>query len=182
MKQFRRRQVLRPESTLIYGEPVPRGDFWEGACLDDLLVTYKKTLEYDIPLDGSFVPPCTEASDPDHLRTLEAELAYQDAGLERAIKRSFRGETEFKAWGAEIDGVLGTAAAPIEVRQQVWLLIARVVQLGFASKKVLQQIVGYTSVAFQFRRELYALQHHLQKFIAEAPEEGWFHLPGGVRD
>lgn len=50
-------------------------------------------------------------------RISAAEIAYEKAGLSRAEHKAFRGEVDFKAWGAEVRGVLGTVGAPLLVRQ-----------------------------------------------------------------
>ena len=139
---LQRKGLLEPESALVYGEPVPRERVWEGAYLDDLLVTYRQELPFRIPLDGSFSAPAPQAEDPDMVKTALAEAAYKEAGFERALHKSFRGLTCFKAWGAEVDGVLGRVGAPLEVRRQIWVVIQKVVALGAASRRVLQKVVG----------------------------------------
>ena len=65
--------LLQLESKLVYGEPPPEASVWEGVYLDDLLVTNKVAMEFDIPLDGSFVPPSMKSSDADakHMRLAE---------------------------------------------------------------------------------------------------------------
>lgn len=130
---LRKEGLLVPETTLVYGHPVPDGPLWEGIYLDDLLVTYKQTVPYPVPLDGSFEPPAPQVDDPDMRRVAAAEKAYQDAGLQRALRKSFRAETSFKAWGAEVDGVVGAVGAPLQVRQQLWQLLRRVAQSGFCT-------------------------------------------------
>ena len=179
---LRSKDVLSSESTLVYGQPTPCGDLWEGAYLDDLLIAFKKRLDTKIPLDGTFVPPPAEATDPDMEKISRAEAAYEDAGLERATHKSFRAQTSFKAWGCEIDGILGTAGAPLVVRRQVWVLLRKLVKLGYGTKRLLQRIVGYTSYIFQYRRELYSLQHHLHKYISRMPDKTWVRLPMFILD
>ena len=110
--------VLDPKSTLVYGEPVHVGRLWEGIYLDDLLIAYRHELEYKVALDGSFIPPTPSDQDPDVLEVKAAEAAYEEAGFDRALRKAFRCEVEFKAWGAEINGVLGKVGAPLETRRQ----------------------------------------------------------------
>lgn len=118
------------------------GDVWEGAYLDDLLIACKVDMDEAIPLDGSFVPPVPSGEDIDLQKAAAAEKAYADAGLERAVHKSFRAQTLFKAWGAEIDGVQGVVGAPLLFRQQTWSLIQQVVLLGWCNKKILQKNLG----------------------------------------
>ena len=136
--------LLRPENKLTYGKFVPDDDLWEGVYLDDLLVTLRVTLDSKIPLDGSFQPPLPEETDRDIVHTKVAEEAYEKACLQRATHKAFRGTSKFKAWGAEIDGILGTVGAPLEMHRQVWSLISKTVYAGTATKEILQKLLGFT--------------------------------------
>ena len=156
--------VLMDEHRLEYGRPLPESDLIEGAYLDDLLIVYRKIMGYDIDPD-SFQPPAASGDDGDARHALLAERAYEKAGLKRATHKSFRFEEKFKAWGAEIDGIRGRAGAPLHVRQQLWLLLMKTIKLGYSSKEFLQRILGYICFVFQYRREFYALQHHIYKFL-----------------
>lgn len=173
--------LLSENSKMVYGDPAPRGDVWEGAYLDDLLIACKIDMDEAIPLDGSFVPPTPSGEDIDLQKAAAAEKAYAEAGLERAVHKSFRAQTLFKAWGAEIDGIQGVAGAPLLFRQQTWSLIQQVVLLGWCNKKILQKILGYVCFIFQFRREMYCLQHHIYKYI-DGMGERWRRLPGFICD
>ena len=174
--------LLGPETHLVYGKPVPTGSLWEGVYLDDLLVTSVRNLDHPVPLDGSFVPPPAQDSDEDILATRRAELAYAEANLDRALHKSFRACTAFKAWGAEIDGVRGKAGAPLLARQQVYMLIAAVVRAGFATRSILEKINGFVAFFCQFRRELFSLQHHMYNFVSGLPGDAWVRLPGFILD
>ena len=174
--------LLAEDDTLVYGSPVPEGDLWEGIYLDDLLIALRMTMPHTIPLNGSFQPPVPQVDDVDVQHVKAAEAAYQAAGLQRAEHKSFRFEPRFRAWGAEVDGVLGTVGSPLAVRQQVWWLLKRVVEQGSCTKVGLQQILGYVCFMFSFRREFYSLQHHIYKFLRTCPEKGICRLPGFVLD
>ncbi|CAE7196758.1 unnamed protein product [Symbiodinium sp. CCMP2592] len=179
---LRRHGVLDPRYTLVYGDHIPQESLLEGVYLDDLLIAKKCELPDVIPLDGSFVPPPAQVNDSDVLELKAAENAYEEAGLERAEHKAFRQLVHFKAWGAEVDGVQGRAGAPLDARRQVWGLIAKLVTGGFASRVVLQRVVGYLAFIFQFRRELYGLLHHMYKYLAKMPEGRWVPLPGHILD
>ncbi|CAE7035325.1 unnamed protein product [Symbiodinium sp. CCMP2592] len=174
--------LLRPENKLTYGKFVPEADLWEGVYLDDLLVTLRVTLDSVIPLDGSFQPPPLQADDPDMVHTAVAEDAYEKAGLQRATHKAFRGVTRFKAWGAEVDGIRGTVGAPLEMRQQVWSLIAKTVHAGTASKEILQKLLGFIAFIFQYRREMFSLIHHLYIFVEKLVPGKKVWLPAFVLD
>ena len=174
--------LLTSSTKLVFGKPLPRGPILEGVYLDDLLVVQKCSMTEPIPQDGTFVPPPPTASDQDQRRVQQAEQAYAEVGLPRAVHKAFRGQTDFKAWGAEIQGVKGTAGAPKHFRQQVWVLLCRVVKLEHCTKNILQKILGYVCFIFQYRRELYSLQHHIYKFLQKMPSKGWRFLPGFIVD
>ena len=178
---LKRKGLLEPQNALIYGEPVPADRVWEGAYLDDLLVTYRYQLERMVELDGSFVPPIPSPQDPDVLKVKAAEAAYLEAGLPRAEHKAFRCETHFKAWGAEIDGVKGVASAPMTMRRQVWNLIRKILELGQCTKEIMQKVLGFVCFIFQYRRELYSLQHHVYKYV-EGMKPGWQRFPNHIAD
>ena len=121
--------LLGEDRKLVFGEPVPAKNVWEGAYLDDLLVVHKVQLPYEIPLNGSFSPPLPEVTDVDMQLIRAAEAAYSEAGLQRALHKSFRAQTQFKAWGAEIDCIIGRVGAPLETRRQVRGLIRSLYQV-----------------------------------------------------
>ena len=174
--------VLQEAEKLVYGRHVPVGDRWEGVYLDDLLITQKVTMPYDIPLDGTFVPPAAQADDDDMVQVARAEQAYVKAKLQRAVHKAFRAETSFRAWGAEVDGIKGCVGAPKEMRKQLWVLIEMIVAGGYVCQDVLRKIVGYLAFCFQYRRELYALLHHMYKYIDRMPQSRWVRIPGHIAD
>ena len=114
--------------------------------------------------------------------TAAAERAYLKANLRRAEHKAFRCATQFKAWGAEIDGVRGHAGAPLEVRRQVWHILRKIVELGFCTKEILQRILGFVCFIFQYRREFYSLQHHIYRYIEGMKCERWVRLPNHIVD
>ena len=174
--------LLGSSTKLVYGDHAPTSNIWEGVYLDDLLVVQRCSMERDVALDGTFLPPTPDPNDEDQLRMSRAEIAYEQAGLKRATHKDFRGETFFRAWGAEVSGVEGHVGAPLKFRQETWSLICRVVKFGFCSKKILQKILGYICFIFQYRRELYSLQHHIYKFVQGLPTSGWRPIPGFILD
>ena len=174
--------LLAPEVTLKYGDPVPKSDLWEGVYLDDLLITLRMKIQGAVPLDGTFVPPPPQEGDPDVQQVRNAEEAYDKAGLQRAIHKSFRMLCQFRAWGAEVDGVTGKVGAPLQVRREVWKLIALVVRLGWATKNVPEKINGFICFICQYRREMFSLQHHIYRYVADLPQDRWCRLPGHIRD
>ena len=174
--------LLEPQETLVYGKAAPSRDLWQGVYIDDLLISYRKTLKYPIPLDGSFIPPLAEADDPDMKLVKAAEDIYDKANLKRALHKAFRAECSFKAWGAEVCGIRGRVGAPKKIRQQVWYLISLIVESGWACKGVLEKVNGFLAFAFLFRRELFCLQHRIYTYVSKMPDAKWVRLPSYVVD
>lgn len=174
--------LLSPSTKMIYGQAVPQGDLLEGAYLDDLLVLFRKRMDFVIPQDGSFIPPPIQEDDLDAVQTRAAEQGYLEAGLRRAEHKSFRGEVNFKAWGASVDGISGKVGCPLNVRRQVWKLLWQVTCEGKCTKNILQKLLGYVCFIFQFRREFYALQHHIYKYVDSMPGGKCVRLPAFVID
>ena len=54
------------------------------------------------------------------------------------MQKELRFATHFKAWSAEVDGVQGKVAAPLLVRQQVWMLIYKLVSWGWLQGRASQ--------------------------------------------
>ncbi|CAE7682844.1 unnamed protein product [Symbiodinium sp. CCMP2592] len=177
-----RHGLLKAEHKLVYGQPVPTSDLWEGIYLDDLLITLKVAMPYEIPLDGSFVPPEPQDGDRDMVQAKKAEVAYENARLPRALQKSFRAKALFKAWGAEVDGIKGRVGAPLEVRRQLWKLIAQLLASGRASKEALEKLGGFVAFVFQFRRELFSLLHHFYVYVAKLEPQKVVRLPGYIAD
>ena len=177
-----REGVFEAQCVLAYNKAVPDDALWQGAYLDDLLIALRIDVGAPIPLDGSFTPLPPSPNDRDVQKVAAAEVAYEKANLERALPKAFRYETEFKAWGAAVDGVRGIVGAPLGVRRQVWSLLYAIVTVGWASQEVLRKVIGYLAYIFQYRRELYCLQHRAYVFIANMPQGRWMFLPAWLLD
>ena len=164
--------LLDPKRKLVYGKAAPRDVFWEGCYLDDLLVC----LRY---FRGRRGKPAV----PTDLHQCEAaEAAYERAGLLRSLKKSFRSQHSFKAWGAAIEGHRGTAAAPLDTRKQLWRLSLEVVRLGYSTKRMLERLLGYYAFCFVYRRELFSIFHHTYKWLETRVDHKWLRLPSTVLD
>jgi hypothetical protein len=164
--------LLGDNRKLEYGKAAPRDSIWEGCYLDDLLIT----LRYLRGRRGG--PP----SSPDLEQARAAEAAYAEAGLPRALHKSFRGLTSFKAWGAEIEGNRGTAGPPLATRRELWQITFEMVQLGYSTKRMLEKLLGFYASCFTYRREFFSVLHHIYKWLASCREHVWYRLPSTVLD
>lgn len=174
--------LLKPSKILRYGKSIPRGRTWQGVYLDDLLVTQICETHDGGPVERDFEPPPPSPSDPDMVDIRRAHQAYEKAGLPRAEHKAFVGQTKFKAWGAEVDGVAGVASAPLTMRRDLWSLLRMVLKTGWVSKKVMQKLLGYICFCFQYRREFFSLIHRGFVFTDGLKEDNWSRLPSDVAD
>ena len=174
--------LLKPSNILRYGRSIPRGRTWQGVYLDDLLVTQVCDTPSGGPVGKDFSPPPPSPSDPDMVEIQKAHRAYEKAGLPRAEHKAFVAQPKFKAWGAEIDGIEGSAAAPLTMRRDLWSLLRLVLKTGLVSKKIMQKLLGYICFCFQYRREFFSLIHRGFVFTDELKEDAWSRLPSDIAD
>ena len=161
---------LPHEQTLEHGRPLPRGRTLQGVYQDDYLIAQKV----------SYAERSTCTRD---LEALDLALsAYQRAGLEVAGEKTFVAQANFKAWGNEIRGHAGISSAPETFRRTLWLLTRRLLAAGCVCKPVLDRVLGLYCHAFQARRELLSLMHHVYKFASIIADSGWVKLPAAVQD
>ena len=90
----------------------PLGSTWSGVYLDDLLVT-QKIKRHHLARDKDQAPNAsgggrTSVVYPDTKIVEDICKGYEFAGFPRAVKKSFRDQLEFRAWGAEVDGRKGS--------------------------------------------------------------------------
>ena len=97
--------AVRLGGLLCGARPLPRGPLWMGVYLDDLRSVEK------VPRAGAPSVRLTEKFVP------RAHSAYRESGFSRVPTKGSKGELQFRAWGAEVDGDRGLLAPPKEARQ-----------------------------------------------------------------
>jgi hypothetical protein len=172
---LRANDALPAESLMSYGKPAPRSRIWQGLYLDDLLVVYRARLIAGLPA----VP---EATDDDALLLRRTEVAYENAGLERAMNKSFRYETSFKAWGAEVDGLDGRICAGADRRLGLMKALSVLLRDGCAHKNLLEKLLGHCGFVFSFKRHMLSIFHRAYRFVNSMPEGKWVRLDVDILD
>ncbi|CAE7804395.1 unnamed protein product [Symbiodinium sp. CCMP2592] len=71
---------------------------------------------------------------------------------------------------------------PLEMRRQLWALLARTVRLGRVTKEILEKLAGFIAFVFQYTRECFALLHHFYVFTSKLPAGKSVRLPGYIAD
>ncbi|CAE8639344.1 unnamed protein product, partial [Polarella glacialis] len=163
-------QALSEEHCMRYGKNTPPYDLLQGVYIDDFLVTLQ------VERSLAHVPG------EDSILMARAEQAYIDAGLPRSVEKDFRSELNFKAWGAEVRGGVGTSGGPRQVRRECWALTRHVIKFGWVCKKIMQQLLGIFASLLVYRREFFSVFHSIYSFCDKLPDSGWMRLPGTIRD
>ena len=157
-------EVLTQSNQLCYGYPLPSTPELVGIYIDDLLVLLQ------VPRAEAHLP----ALDTD--LTNAAGQAYVDAGLPEASHKAFNQQVKFKAWGAEVDGVVGSVGAPLDFRRELWRLVSITLLLGSAHQKLYQIILGLFAVCFTYCRPMFAIFHHVYVYVDNLGP-GWHRIP-----
>ena len=163
--------VLTEQNWMRYGRPPPSTSDWVGLYLDDLLVLHIGTF-----LSGQRVPPVMPLDNDLRLIGL-AEAAYSKALLERSSDKSFRFRTSFCAWGIDVDGRAGLAAAPIGKRTALMRVLLTLVRVRICHRRLLQRILGHCASVFTMRRPLMSVFHRAYKYCDSLDERSWSRLP-----
>lgn len=141
--------ALKPEEHLRFGEILPRAPLghFSGVCIDDKLnLQFTPKNSQDAPLRDS--ESCRQA-----------DTAYETAGLTHHPKKRLRRVPVTCAWGAEVEGVVGLIGAK---RDRLCLLSMATMLAASSSaltRTLVEQILGYWTFCFQFRRCLFSLIH-----------------------
>ena len=170
---LRKRNVLEPSCRLLqYGKRVPRDKLWVGVYIDDLLTVLR------VDRRKSRLP------NVDSELVARADSAYEAEGFPQSGDKAFNMDLDFKAWGCEMRGGVGRAAWPLQCRSDLAKLTLGVLQIGWASCRLLQQLLGLFAAVFVFKREMFSVFHHIFKFVDGLSETPWTwtRLPAFILD
>ena len=106
----------------------------------------------------------------DTLRSQATSARYAKAGLFEESSKRFDQLLDFKSRGAFAEGGRGRVGAPPEARRQLLRVTVSLLAAGWATKHVLQQILGLFASVFIFRREFFCVFHHMFKFLEDLKE------------
>ena len=136
---------------LVQAAPPPRGLLSVGLVIDDLIIMQKLLASQVSALD---VPPRqTEAS----LRLDAALAGYDAAHLRYSEKKTFRDRLQASFWGVDCCGRSGLVRANPARYWPLVLITVRVLQLGLATRALLESLIGSWVSVFMLRRRLLCL-------------------------
>eukprot|EP00438_Fugacium_kawagutii_P004250 Skav217520 [mRNA] locus=scaffold647:242806:246940:- [translate_table: standard] len=141
--------VLDAQKQVCYRKPLPRSPVLLLLCIDDLAVLQK------VPRN---MPAACNRFPREDLRLLGlADAAYKKVGLRTSQKKAVRNSFHSTILGGEIDGRRGSVSAPRLRVLVLAKLTLKLVQIGWSSKHLLEQIIGCWIFVLLFRRPLLSL-------------------------
>ena len=144
-------RVVHPGELLVQAAPAPRGLLSVGLVIDDLIVL-QRCLATQLPLFAAR-PGSSEAS----VRLRRALAGYDSSRLRYSDKKTFEDKTQASFWGVDCCGVSGLIRANPARYWPLVLITVRVLQLGLATRSLLESLLGSWVSVFMIRRRMLSL-------------------------
>lgn len=132
---------------------------------------------------------------PDRDVILAGHQAYKTSCLARSVDKgvgfsrctgpsdfTFTAASKFTAWGTAVDSVSSVAATPVDRRFRVFVLICFVATVKYASKNIMQRLLGLIVHPFLHRKALMCILHRVYKWVDNLPSSGVHRLPPDILD
>ncbi|CAE7600178.1 unnamed protein product, partial [Symbiodinium necroappetens] len=136
---------------LVQAASPPRGLLSVGLVIDDLIIMQKLLASQVSDLEGPLQQ--TQAS----LRLDSALAGYDAAHLRYSEKKTFRDRLQASFWGVDCCGRSGLVRANPARYWPLVLITVRVLQLGLATRALLESLIGSWVSVFMLRRRLLCL-------------------------
>lgn len=140
--------LVTEESLLAMCLPPPRGDFFSGVVIDDLIL-------FELVASNSLQGELQEASSPQVLK--DALGRYRELGLIPHEGKTFYGESSSEFWGALLEGKGGFVRASLKRTIPVLYATLGVLKLGICTLSLLETLIGCWTSIFLFKRRLLSL-------------------------
>ena len=163
---------LLPYETLLYRHPIPKTNTVELLSIDDH-VSLQKVPLVDLPLE----PPLLDTAIFN-----AASVAYKHTGLVLNDDKKRRNLTQACVLGAEVDGIRGLVGPPRDRVLSLALLSACLAKKGYATRELLDRIVGCWVHALMFRRPVFAVIDVLFRQGMHLPRNQVFRLSSQARN
>jgi len=173
---------LAPGTVLHYGEELPDSCLLEGVYIDDHLVIHvclKSQLK------------ATEGPDKDVI--LASHKAYVSSGLPRSEEKGFGfaaagasgttcAETNFTAWGTEVNQGFGSVGTPWRKRFLLWILTLFQLSQKRSEQSVVKRLTALYVHPFMHRRECFSCWHRVFKWLSNISPGQVVAVPPDIRD
>ena len=144
-------RVVHPGELLVQASAPPRGLLSVGLVIDDLIIL-QRCLASELPAYAAR-PGSSEAS----VRLRRALAGYDSARLRYSDKKTFEDKTQASFWGVDCCGVSGLIRANPARYWPLVLITVRVLQLGLATRSLLESLLGSWVSVFMIRRRMLSL-------------------------
>ena len=144
-------RVVHAGELLVQAAAPPRGLLSVGLVIDDLIVL-QRCLALQLPFFAEN-PGRSEAS----TRLRRALAGYDSARLRYSDKKTFEDKTQASFWGVDCCGVSGLIRANPARYWPLVLITVRVLQLGLATRSLLESLLGSWVSVFMLRRRMLSL-------------------------
>ena len=146
---LQRAGCLSNDQWIQYRKELPRGDTFQLLCIDDYGVLQK--------VPRGMPAASHQAKREDHRLLNLANNAYNSVGLRSSSKKAVRDSYKCTLLGGEVDGRLGLVNAPRLRILMLCRLTLQLVSIGYATKQLLETIIGSWIFVLMFRRPLLSL-------------------------
>ena len=182
---LRSQGLLGPDVCLRFGASPPLGDVWQGAYVDDFVVSLRAPL-HRLGCYPDHSATCSHCKlDGGRLKDVDVTeklvTAYESFDATRSADKATRFKETFTAWGTTVEGRAGRVGVSLDKRRQISRLAYAVARYGYSTRTVLESLVGTIVHPFMHARHLMSTLLHTYPFIMNmGPEE--VRLPAAVVD
>ena len=158
--------ALRPSEQAIHRLPFPRSPYVEMLNIDDHTGFQKLSW-------SGITAPRPDAPDRRDREVFAAcDRGYPAVGLVQHPGKKARGATHKIVVGAEVEGRIGAASAPLVRTVALCRLTLVQAYLGRSTKTLLSSLVGCRAQVFLYRGPLLSVFTHVYNFLSSWPDEG----------
>ena len=165
---------LRPDEVLAYGSAMPAKHCIEGLYIDDHI-----TMQL-VPKRRHGRTAKSRYRDNEVVENSRAR--YAELGIPTSSKKAFSYQTEFQAWGTEVNSSTGRVGTPLIKLKQLSCLVAQVCKLKVVSKKLLQRVLGLFVHPCMHQRLLMCLLQDSYTWVENLDDKQPRKLPNSVRE
>ncbi len=136
-----------------------------------------------MPSHDPLLPHLTVSdADPDFVAFARSALAYERVNLVAHAEKASRRQLRTVIWGAEIDGLKGTARVPVQRVITLSAITADIASLGWSSVKQLSSLLGMWIAALLYRRPMLSLLQYCFHELVPADDEEMFPVPANLKN
>ena len=171
---------------LRFGDSIPLHDMWQGAYVDDVVISLKLPITR-LPCHPGHDDSCPHCQHDggrlaDVLATDDLIAGYEQFDAARSPEKATRFKPIFTAWGTEVNGRAGRAEVNVDKRRQICRLAYSVVRFGRTSRAVLMSLVGSLVHPFMHCRHLMSSLSLTYDFMQSMPHHEEQRIPAAVCD